>query len=86
MKINDFIKTNKGAIGCVVLMFGNPPKEIYADMIPGADAGYEYITMFDKDTGTVELRALNKYSIKDVTIIKKNEINKILNIGSNKWN
>ena len=78
IKVHDHIEVKKnGEIGIVVLLFGYPPRELYADIgPPGADAGYEYITMFDEDLGKVELRALNRYAVKDVKVIKKSEYNK----------
>ncbi len=77
INVFDYIKINKsGLVGKVILLFGCPVRELYADMIPGADANYEYITMFDENEMHIELRALNKYSIKDVTKITEEEFEK----------
>jgi len=48
-------------------------------MFPGADTGYEYITMYDENEKSVELRALNKYSVGDVTVITEEEFESHVN-------
>lgn len=74
MVVFDYIKLKKNdSVGTVILLFGCPPRELYADMFPGADSGYEYITMYDENEKRVELRALNKYSVDDVIVITKEE-------------
>jgi len=74
INVYDYIKTKEyDTVGKVILLIGYPYRELYADMFPGADSGYEYITMYDEEEERVELRALNKYSIDDVTIITKEE-------------
>ena len=49
-------------------------REAYVDMYPGADSGYEYITMWDEDEGRVELRALNKYPIEDIKLYSEDNL------------
>jgi len=80
MNVFDHIRLKKNnAVGTVIILFGYPPRELYADMSPGADTGYEYITMYDENEKSVELRALNKYSVGDVTVITEEEFESHVN-------
>jgi len=75
VKIFDLIKVKKtGALGKIILILGLPAREVYADMYPGAEPGYEYLTMWDEEEGSVVV-ALNRYSIDEVEVIPESEIN-----------
>lgn len=58
-----------GQVGKIVMLIGrNERQEAYVDMRPGVAPGYdyEYVEMWDENEGQVELRALNKFPIKDI--------------------
>ena len=70
MKFNVFDMVeliSTGQVGKIVMIIGRHENQmVWLDMRPGAAAGYEYVRMWDENEGRVELRALNKYSIKDI--------------------
>jgi len=84
IKVGDYFKTKTGALGVVVILIGGgTPRELYGDMAPGAESGYEYFTLYvDKNLrygrSKVQLMPLNRYAIGDVTKISKREYNQLL--------
>jgi len=67
LKVFDEVEiVSTGQRGKIIILIGCPPREAYLDVYPGADAGYEYMTMWDEIHEQVEVRALNKYPIKDL--------------------
>ncbi len=80
MEVFSHIKLKKDDIvGTIILLFGYPPRILYADMFPGANTNYEYITMYNENEKRIELRALNKYGVDDVTVITKEEYKSHIN-------
>lgn len=77
-KVFDYVRVqsgpNKGTLARIIILFGYRIKgaprysEAYVDMYPGAQSGYDYMTMYNEDSKKVELRALNKVP---VSILKK---------------
>jgi hypothetical protein len=81
LKVGCYIRVKStGAYGKIVMFFGEPYRELYAEMFPGADSGYEYITMYDQDEGRVGLRALNRYHFNDVKRVTKKDFDKALKL------
>jgi hypothetical protein len=81
MKFNVFDKVeviSTGQIGKIIMLIGGTAREAWVDMHPGAASGYEYIRMWDEDEERVELRALNKYPIKDIRLLTEEEFEKFV--------
>jgi len=67
LKVFDRIRVKKTCqTGKIVILIGLPPRELYADMTPGADSGYEYFIMWNEETQEIGLRALNRYKIDEI--------------------
>jgi len=79
-KVGDYFETKKdGTIGVILLVFGvSTIHKIYGSMFPGADSGYEYITLYlDKEHRSgkqkIELVALNAYTPDEIKKITKQQ-------------
>ena len=80
MKIGDLVRVKKtGQEGNIRILEGVPSYKAYVDMIPGADAGYVYFTMYvaaeeqyiEGEPSGVSILALNPYDIDELEIVKE---------------
>lgn len=65
MKIGDTVKVkNTNQKGILRLLFGYPPRKALVSLFPGADSGYQYVTMLTENG--IELEALNEFDFVDI--------------------
>ncbi|MDO8640098.1 MAG: hypothetical protein Q7R33_00975 [Nitrosarchaeum sp.] len=87
LKVFDYVLLCNGAdkryavVGQVIMLFGHPAREAYVDMSPGANPGYEYVSVCgesytEKNKMAVELRPLNKYPVDQLMRISVQEMRK----------
>lgn len=67
MEVFDLVKVKEtGQLGKIVILVGAPAREAYVDLYPGAGANYVYFTMWEEEVGTVQVRAINLFSLDEL--------------------